>query len=143
MSAFDFDVSAFAVGLAAQLDATEDAIEARLQRYAAEAEAWMKANRRWTDRTNAARQGLYTLVDHEGKGYVLWFSHGANVPYGIWLEIANEGRYAIIGPALDHFFPRIMRDVQFLLLGQPQRVRGIARGVTRPGGGIFKIRGVV
>src|SRR5688500_10891929 len=66
-----------------------------LQEQAAEAEAWMKANAPWQDRTGAARAGLTATVE----GNAVTLAHG--VDYGLWLEIANQGRFAIIAPAID------------------------------------------
>lgn len=83
------------------------------QERAAEGEAWMKANAPWTDRTGAARAGLHVdVLESPGVLAELVFSHGEDVPYAVWLEIANAGQYAIIAPAIDHFGPLFMRDVQ-------------------------------
>jgi hypothetical protein len=84
------------------------------QYYAAQAANWMKANAPWTDRTSNARQALYTEVEQVVNQMVaLILSHG--VEYGIFLETLNAGRYAIIGPALDHFAVLIWRDVRQML----------------------------
>ena len=75
---------------------------------------WMKANAPWTDRTANARQTLYTEVaDVTNQMVSLTLSHG--VYYGIFLEVNNAGRFAIINPALDHFAPLIWADVQRML----------------------------
>lgn len=58
-----------------------------------------KVHAPWTDRTTNARNGLSVQAYHETKrrhGFVLYH----RVPYGIWLEVSNGGRYAIIGPTL-------------------------------------------
>jgi hypothetical protein len=84
------------------------------QYYAAQISNWMKANAPWTDRTGNARQALYTDVEQVVNQMVtLILSHG--VEYGIFLETLNAGRYAIIGPALDHFAILIWRDVRQML----------------------------
>lgn len=43
-------------------------------------------------------------------------SHGNRrlVPYAVWLEIANNGRYSIIGPTMDHWGPLLMRKAKRL-----------------------------
>jgi hypothetical protein len=41
------------------------------------------------------------------------FGHG--VDYGIFLELANAGRFAIVNPALDFFAPKIWADVRRLI----------------------------
>lgn len=85
-----------------------------IQRYQPEVEAWMKANAPWTDRTGNARQTLFTEVeDFVNTAVELFMSHG--VDYGIYLELDHGGVYAIIGPALDYFAPKIWADVQALL----------------------------
>lgn len=92
----------------------EIAIGQLAQRYESEIEAWMKENARWTDRTSNARQSLNTDVEKLAKNMTsIVLSHG--VDYGIFLELANQGEYAIIGPALDHFAPKVWADVQELV----------------------------
>ena len=61
-------------------------------------EAYMKINAPWTDRTGAARSGLYTKYHKTGNTREILFSH--SVAYGIWLEVANSGDYQIILPTL-------------------------------------------
>jgi hypothetical protein len=58
------------------------------------AEAYMKANAPWTDRTSAARNGLRAQVIPLGNkvGIVLYHS----VPYGVFLEVRWGGKYGII-----------------------------------------------
>lgn len=79
----------------------------------AEAEQWMKETAPWTDRTGNARAGLHVEVTQAPAVLAeLTFAHGEDVPYGIWLEIANQGRFAIIAPAVDYWGSRLMQDVQ-------------------------------
>jgi hypothetical protein len=91
----------------------ELAVEALCQRYAAEIEAWMKAEAIWTDRTSNLRQSLYAEVETFATEIVLGFDYGLD--YGYWLEFANQGRFAIIAPALDYFYPRFFADLQRLV----------------------------
>lgn len=63
-------------------------------------EAWAKDNATWTDRTGNARQSL------RGRSYwedankiVAQISHG--VDYGIWLELANQKKYAILEETIE------------------------------------------
>ena len=60
--------------------------------------AWMKANAPWTDRTTAARSGLHAYPLQFRHRFELVLAHA--VSYGIWLEVANSGKYQIILPAL-------------------------------------------
>lgn len=74
-------------------------------------EAWAKANAPWTDRTGAARATLHASVEESGFaiGQIV-LAHG--VDYGVWLEIAHGGQYAIIAPAIDMWGPIFMQDIQ-------------------------------
>lgn len=64
----------------------------------------MKLKAPWTDRTGAARGGLNGTVSHSGSGPIgfkrhsITFAHG--VDYGIWLEVANSGKFQIIMPTV-------------------------------------------
>ncbi len=89
-------------------------VKAIVQRWAPEIENWMKDNAPWTDRTGNARQTLYTEIEEiVNQAVALSLAHG--VYYGIFLELCNAGRYAIVGPALDTFGPRIWEDVERML----------------------------
>ncbi len=84
------------------------------QRWQPEINNWMKENAPWTDRTGNARQTLYTEVqDVVNEMVTIIMSHGVN--YGIYLELKNAGRFAIVNPALDHFAPKIWADVKRML----------------------------
>lgn len=80
------------------------------QQTAAEVEAWMKANAAWTDQTGEARRTLFAEV--QGLVFQSTILIGYGVDYGFWLEFAHQGRFAIIGPALDHFGPRLFNRIQ-------------------------------
>lgn len=98
----------------AYVSAIHQGIQAIAQRWAPEIENWMKQNAPWTDRTGNARQTLYTETSEVVNEMVeLILSHG--VYYGIFLELCNAGKYAIVGPALDHFAPKIWADVRRML----------------------------
>jgi len=86
------------------------AIGATMLYQAARSETWMRTNARWTDRTTNARNGLFATVDDSVVDtWTLVLSH--SVSYGIWLEVANSGKYAIVRPAL----LRANREVMQLL----------------------------
>jgi len=79
------------------------------------AENYMKTNAPWTDRTTNARNGLaarYTGVNDKGEHELLLFHQ---VDYGIWLEVKNDGKYAIILPTVKEFGPKVMQTVKGLL----------------------------
>jgi hypothetical protein len=68
--------------------------------HATEGTTYMKEHAPWTDRTTAARNGLHAIPEESPGRYEITFSH--TVHYGIWLEIANSGRYQIIMPTVRH-----------------------------------------
>lgn len=83
--------------------------------FAVQIESWMKANAPWTDRTTNARTGLYADVEQLVHRVVISFDH--TMSYGVFLEFANAGRFAIIGPALDVWTPRVFEAVKQLSAG--------------------------
>lgn len=71
------------------------------QRYANEMATWAQKNRRWTDRTSAARGGLFGRVVTLEAGHVQAVI-GHSVEYGIWLEVRWGGKYGILLRSLKH-----------------------------------------
>lgn len=84
-----------------------------LQRFAAQAQDEMKTGAPWTDRTGAARASLTARANISATEGVITLSHG--VDYGIWLEVANQGRYAIVGPTVASFGPKVMAGLGGML----------------------------
>lgn len=83
---------------------------------AVDGEQWMKQNAPWQDRTGLARRSLRAYVlESPGVFAEVVFEQGKNVPYGIWLEVANGGRYAIVAPAVSYWGRRLMQDVQRII----------------------------
>lgn len=77
------------------------AVKAVADFTATEGEAYMKTHAPWTDRTTNARNGLHTAASSPSRGkYEIVFSH--TMHYGIYLELANSGRYEIIMPTVRH-----------------------------------------
>lgn len=70
-----------------------------------------KANAPWEDRTGDARAGLQTRVVKAQGSISLFLEH--TVEYGLWLEVIQNGRFAIIMPTLEAMAPEI-----FLLAGE-------------------------
>lgn len=91
----------------------KQAVKALCLRYAPDIENWLKANGPWQDRTGNARQGLYAEVEELVNAVVIHLGH--SVPYGIHLELGHAGRFAVIGPAVEHFAPQILQDLQAML----------------------------
>lgn len=100
---FRHDLTEVKRNLAEFGDRVDKAIELVVRRRATAGTADMKTNAPWNDITTAARNGLFTEVNirpisRDDKRYSIVFSH--TVYYGIWLEIANSGRYQIIMPTV-------------------------------------------
>lgn len=77
-------------------------------------ETAMKLGASWTDRTGNARSGLRAEYVTEGFGnHQIVMSY--SVDYGIWLEIANDGDYSIIGPTIPVMGPKVMQTTTKLL----------------------------
>lgn len=65
----------------------------------------------WTDRTGAARRGLHsTYTKQSSYNFLVHLSHG--VDYGIFLEKANSGRFAILNPTVEAMLPRMTRTLK-------------------------------
>lgn len=76
------------------------------------AEAWMKTNAKWTDRTGNARNGLGASVQVSTNRVAIVLYH--SVPYGVFLEVRWGGRYAVIEPAMAQFGPEFVNAIQRL-----------------------------
>jgi hypothetical protein len=99
----------------------ESAIDATMDYEAAWATGQLKMRAPWTDRTGAARTGLLAVANKLGPGaheIIMAYS----VHYGIWLEIANSGKYAVIGPFMPILGRQVMHDLEHLIdrLGKAQ-----------------------
>lgn len=71
----------------------------------------------WTDRTGQARQRLTAYVTEIQPGICeITVAHG--VPYGVFLELAHEKRFATIMPTIQRNAPEIMRGFKVLLGGE-------------------------
>ncbi len=92
-------------------EVVDQMLEQIVQYHAARGQAEMKLSAPWTDRTGAARNGLYTVVEKGGKGeYTIIFSHTVN--YGIWLEVKFSGRDAVIMPTIQKIGVGLMDDIR-------------------------------
>lgn len=89
-----FDLSGMIAGLSNLESATDKAIRVYAEQGALQLQNFAKENRKWTDRTGQARQRLHGYVGDIPEGYRIFLAHG--VDYGIWLELANGKRFAII-----------------------------------------------
>ena len=80
------------------------------------ATAWMKLNAPWTDNTGAARTGLAAISASQGSIHEMTLAYSVN--YGIWLEVANSGRFQILGPALRYVSEKILSDMKYIFGGE-------------------------
>lgn len=89
------------------------AILALARIFAARIQSWARKNALWTDRTSNARQGLFARAIPLATGVAIVLFH--TVEYGIWLEIANAGKYAIIMWALRAHYGALMAALRGLV----------------------------
>jgi len=92
------------------LERKKAGLYALLQNWAGQLEGYAKTHAPWTDRTGHARQSLHGGVESSDDKLVLYLSHG--VEYGIWLEIAHGGNYAIVRPTIDAHISRIRQTIK-------------------------------
>jgi hypothetical protein len=59
----------------------------------------MKQDAPWQDRTGNARKGLKGSSAIDDDNITITVSH--SVDYGVYLELANDGKYAILKPTAD------------------------------------------
>lgn len=88
-------------------------VAAVVDRHAAITTGWIKQNAPWTDRTGAARTGLVAIPNSAKDYEEIFMAYSVN--YGIWLEVANDRRYAIIGPAMRIMGKELIDSLQYLL----------------------------
>jgi len=85
------------------------------------------------------RMKVPTLAELYGQPTVnIRFGHGdpEYVPYGVYLELANGGQYAIVAPARDYWVPRIRAGIQLAI---NKGVPGVEFGIDpRKKGELFK-----
>lgn len=115
---WDREVSVFIDGITrAEIDRLNNGVQRIAEKYAPQIQTWMAQHAIWVDRTGNARQGLHTDIENLTADLTsIALSHG--VDYGYWLEVAYQGKYAILQPALDYWFPIIMQAVSDLLDGK-------------------------
>lgn len=79
-------------------DNFHQAVQMVMRYHEPQVESYMKTTAPWTDRTTNARNGLSAKYVRSGTVHSIVCFH--QVPYGIWLEVANNGKYRIIVPTL-------------------------------------------
>lgn len=91
----------------------DNAVSAVTDRKALWSIGWLRGNAPWTDDTGAARSGLFAIANNTATYHEIFMAY--SVTYGIWLEIANNGRYAVITPGMRIIGSSLMQDLQYLL----------------------------
>lgn len=86
------------------------AVAAVAQYVATEMQNDAKRNASWTDRTGNARTGLFGTSEADFAAHVvtIYLSHSAVIDYGVWLELANGGRYAVIMRTMQAHYEPLM-----------------------------------
>ena len=64
----------------------------------------------WTDRSGNARTGLFGTAEADFSRHVvvLYLSHSASLEYGVWLELAHNGNYAVIMRTMQSHYNTLM-----------------------------------
>lgn len=90
------------------------AVQAVAGRIAAEMQNDARANAPWTDRTGNARSGLFGVATRDAaqKLVIVYLSHGPDLDYPIWLELAHGGTFQIVMPVVQRHLPAIKADLQ-------------------------------
>lgn len=100
-------------GLKAFPERLDAAVAQTMDYFAVRSESYMKQNAPWTDRTTNARNGLSATAFHDSpNAHGIVLAHG--VPYGIWLEVRFDGKYAIITPSLEVMGAEVMDGLRLL-----------------------------
>ena len=89
------------------------AIRMFAQEGAKKFENYAKINRPWTDRTGHARQRLVGWVETFSDKLRIYIGHG--VDYGVYLELCNEKRYAILQPTVNACSKEIVQGFSKLM----------------------------
>ena len=87
------------------------AVAAVAQYVATQMQNQAKADAPWTDRTGNARTGIFgtSEADFGARVVTIYLSHGATIDYGLWLELANSGRYGVIMRTMESHYEPLMQ----------------------------------
>jgi uncharacterized membrane protein YgcG len=94
-------------------DTVETALMQLAQDIAIQAQAEMKQDAPWTDRTGNARRGLFAQAVQINVSLIrIYLSHGPDIDYGKWLELRHGGRFAIVEPTWQQYISIVEREVK-------------------------------
>ncbi len=105
-----YDDAELRSGVQRYYDSVDEMLKFLIEYHSMRGTEQMKVNAPWTDRTSAARNGLFSVTEHEGSRYTIIMSH--TVHYGIWLEVKFSGRDAVIMPTILSQGKALMSDIQ-------------------------------
>lgn len=82
------------------------------ENWGGQLEGRAKTNAPWADRTSNARNGLFGSVEDGNDAILIRLSH--SIEYGVFLELANDGRFAILKPTIDAAIPEVVASYKKL-----------------------------
>ncbi len=80
--------------------------------WAGQLEGRAKRDAPWMDRTGNARAGLFGSTTIEGNQIFIRVAH--SMEYGVFLELARDGRHAVLKPTIAKAAPEIERTYRRL-----------------------------
>jgi len=92
--------------------------------------AFAKTQRRWDDKTSAAREGLQGKT-FAGQGTKIVSSIAHGVDYGVYLELRGDfhKKYAILEKARDYQIGSLIKQLQALFAGYGVNFSGLGRSI--------------
>jgi hypothetical protein len=88
-------------------------LEAIARTAGASMQGYARVGARWKNRTSHARQGLRGGMYKEDKDIFSYIAH--SVDYGIFLELCNDGKYAILLETRDKFAPEVKKQAERIM----------------------------
>jgi len=113
---FDYKKSTLSERLKHLIFGAPEAVKEYAETMATIIEADAKANRPWTDQTGAAKARLTASVSFprlQANKVRIDVVHG--VYYGVYLELANEKKYAIVEPTIKKWQAEVVEGLQGIM----------------------------
>lgn len=110
-----FDMSGLEAGLQKTQNRAVLAVLAYGETSAIKLQNHAQSKAPWTDRTGMARRQLRGYVKDQTYRSVVRVCLAHGVDYGIWLELANEMRYAIVHPTIQLKAQEVFQGLERLL----------------------------
>lgn len=111
--AFRVDIEGAVRGLSEAKLRTMFAVEKYGRVAAAKLEQVAKDEAPWQDRTGNARQTIAGVADWAADTFRVGIA--GNMNYSVYLELANEKKYAILWPTINKMTPEILRGMGNIL----------------------------